>query len=367
MRRAHARIATQCFTVLAGCFATSAAMAQEQEKLNVAPPQQSLPGQDPFSGFTYDVIVSTDDGKAKTDFSYSGYLTSLKRRPSDSRRNDLTWKGGISIPIGGKTDLFSKGTLDNLANGTKFSIGTTLLSISSNPTAFGNSAFVMLWQQAVEQCKKNAGLDQAKLTACQSLTPREGDVRTYAPWLELQMNRALYKSFWTLSAEVSVAVARYSLIEPETLNERKDNKTGYSAKITFSKYFADAVSRFRLEAEYSDAPDKANTTIICKPTVVIPADDCKTGSINFPERKDALILRGGYARYFPFRTGKAGIGVELTGSKDALSKDWAIEAPVYLTIPGITQISPGIKASYASKSGENDFVASVFVKTAFSL
>jgi hypothetical protein len=68
----------------------------------------------------------------------------------------------------------------------------------------------------------------------------------------------------------------------------------------------------------------------------------------------------------PFRNGKAGIGVELLGSKGVLSEDWAVEAPVYVTFPGTTLISPGVKVSCGSKDGEKDLTANLFVKSTFS-
>lgn len=330
------------------------------------PPKQSLPGQDPFSGFAANFVVSTEEGKASTDLSYAGFFAPRTMMQGAARRNDLAWNLGLSIPVGGESDLLSRGTLDNLGNGLKFSAGITLLSFQSNPTAIASPGFLVLMQQARAQCARDAGADQTKVEACAALRPAESEIRTHTPWLTLQMNRALFGSFWTLGTEGAVSVARYSYIETPNLTELENHKLGYSGKIVFNNYFSDAVSKLTAELEYSDAPESVESTIICKPIVTVPADDCKSGAPKPPSRKEALVFRGGYARYFPFRTGNAGIGVQLTASKDILSDDWAIEVPVYLTIPGVTQVSPGVKASYGSIAGKTDFTANIFIRTSFS-
>ncbi|WP_194954905.1 hypothetical protein [Sphingopyxis solisilvae] len=330
-------------------------------------PHAGTPTSDPFSGFSTELDVSTEEGKAKTSFNISGYFQPDSRQPSEgSRRNDVTWNAGLSIPIGGKSDLLDKSTLGSLGDGTKLSAGVALLSFRSDPAAIGNPAFLALMEQARAQCVDDAKADATKIAECKALLPSESVVRQHAPWLELQMNRALYGDFWTLGAEGAVSVARYKFITLPNLDEEKDRELGYSAKILFNYYPRDAVSKFKIEAEYSDEAKASDATILCKPVVVTPAEDCKSGAPSGPTREDALVLRTGYARYFPFRTGKAGIGVELTASKDVLSKDWAVEAPVYLTIPGTKLISPGVKIGYGSKDGEEDFLLNLFIKTAFS-
>lgn len=361
----HARTAAAILASLLATVTSSNAVAQGPTPQG--PPNSGTPSEDPFSGFSTALDISTEESKAKSSFSLSGFFSGKRVDGAEAGpRLDKSWKVSLSIPIGGKSDLLDKGTLASLGDGTKLSAGITLLSFRPNPSAIANRGFLDLMEQAKHQCSLDAGSDEDKKQACEKLLPAENVIRTYTPWLTLQMNRALYSGFWTLGAEGAVSVARYSHIEAATLDEKKDRELGYSGKLAFNYYFPDAVSKFKLEGEYSDAAKAAKSTVVCKPDVVTPADDCKPGAATGPTREDALIVRTGYARYFPFRTGKAGIGVELLGSKDVLSADWAVEVPVYVTFPGTTLISPGVKVSYGSKDGEKDLTANLFVKTAFS-
>jgi hypothetical protein len=322
---------------------------------------------DPFRGASSSIEISTDEKKAKAEFGYAGYLAGRgSPSPSGGRRLDISWNVGLSLPIGGKSDIIDKGTLEKLGDGTKFSGGLTLLNATSSPDSIYEDSVTRLMIQA---CRAEAGNDPEKNKECDSWKSqrnREGYLRDHAPWLGLQLNRALYGSFWTLEAEGAVSLARYKYVDVSTLEDRKQSINGYSATAIFAFYPRDAVSKFKVEAEYSSAGKSVDATIVCKTVVVSPADDCKFGAANSPERDNALVIRSGYARYFPFRTGDAGIGLELTGSKDLLSDDWAVQLPIYVTIPGISDVSPGMKASYGSEDGANDFTVNIFIKSTFS-
>ncbi len=343
-----------------GFLGSTAAHAQDRP---TPPPTASQRADDPFVGISYSVDVSDEDSEASV--SVSGYFA----RPMPSgdgtaaARTDISWKVGVEIPVGGSDNVLDRATLDKLGDGTKLSASLNFLHFQNDPSRLGSPDFLELMRVAAEECRKNAKTE-AELTACTPVGPSESYILKHTLWARLAMNRALYSGYWSAGMKGAVSLKRYNWVDQGTLAENKASPSGYSATVWGVYYPSDAVSAWKLEGEYSSALDQADPEVICKTVIVTPKDDCVKAAPSGPVRKDALVIRGEYRRYVPFRSGKGGIGAAITGSVDTLTGDYGIELPVYLTIPGVEAVTPGVKVGYSSK--EDDVTVALFIKTSFS-
>lgn len=326
-------------------------------------PAASQRDDDPLAGISLSLDVAEEE--SKTNVSIAGYFTkpSLDQMAIPGRRTAMGWKLGLEVPIGGSDDVLDSATLDKLGDGTKLSGSITLLSYSADPTRIDRPPFKKLMEQAKAKCLAEKEPDAAAST-CDSVGPSPDYIRKHNPSARLAMNRALYGSYWTAGLKGSVSLKRFTWVTSGTLAENTASPSGYSATLWGVYYPSDAVSAWKLEAEYSSAPKQSDPEIICKTVVANPNIDCVSASANAPIRKDALVLRGEYRRFFPFGGGDGGIGMALTGSIDTLTGDYGIEVPVFLSIPGTSVVAPGLKFGYSSK--DDDFGVSLFIKTSFS-
>ena len=328
----------------------------------VQPPAASGRGDDPLSGISFSLDVSEEESKAGA--SIAGFFT--KPTPDDrtnpGRRTSLGWKLGIDVPIGGTDDLLDRATLDKLGQGTKLSGAITFLSYKSDPAKLGSPEFIALMDRAAQVCRDKAKTDQER-AGCAYYGPSPSFVLKHLPSGQLAMQRALFSGYWSGGLKGSASFKRYDWVSAGTLAKNNSKPTAYSAAAWVVYYPSDAVSAFKIEGEYASAPEQADEEIICKTVVVTPKDDCVKAAPSVPTREESLVVRGEYRRYFPFSSGKGGIGAALTGSVDTLSGDYGVELPIYLTLPQTTDVLPGIKFGYSSK--KDDFTVSLFLKTSF--
>ncbi len=354
-RRTHARLIGLLLAAL-----PSAALAQGDPNPLPAASQRA---DDPLSGISLSLDVAEEESKAGA--SIAGYFTkpSLEEMSAPGQRIAVGWKLGIEVPIGGSDDVLEGATLDKLGDGTKLSGSVTFLGYRADPTRVDRKEFKALMVKAKERCLANAETD-AERAGCNYVGPSPDYIRKHDPSAVLAMNRVLYGGFWTAGLKGSVSLKRYSWISTGTLDKNTASPSGYSATLYGVYYPADAVSAWKLEAEYASAPKQADPEIICKAVIANPNTDCVSAPASAPIREDALILRGEYRRFFPFGDGKGSIGAALTGSVDVLTGDYGFELPIYLSIPGTSAIAPGIKVGYASK--DDEFGVSLFIKTSFS-
>ena len=302
--------------------------------------------------------------ESKSGASIAGFFTkpTPEERSNPGRRNSLGWKLAIDVPIGGTDDLLDRATLDKLGEGTKLSGAITFLSYKSDPGKIGSPEFMAVMDLAAQACRAKAKTDK-DLAACNYYGPSPSFITTNFPSAQLAMQRALFSGYWSGRLKGSVSFKSYDWISAGTLAKNNSKPTGYSATAWLVYYPSDAVSAWKFESEYASAPEQADEVIICKTVVVTPNDDCVKAAPSAPTRKDSLIVRGEYRRYFPFSSGKGGIGAAVTGSLDTLSGDYSFEVPVYFTLPQTTDVLPGIKFGYRSK--KDDFTVSLFIKTSF--
>ena len=345
---------------------TAAAMtlpvAANAQTVPTQPPAASGRSDDPLSGVSFSLDVSEEESKAGV--SIAGFFTkpTPAERSSPGQRTSIGWKLDIDVPIGGTDDLLDRATLDKLGQGTKLSGAITFLSYRSDPSRLRSPEFINLMDRAAQACHDKAESDPER-AVCAYVGPSPSFVLKYIPSARLAMQRALFSGYWSGGLKGSASFKRYDWISAGSLAKNSSKPTGYSATAWLVYYPSDAASAFKLESEYSNAPEQADEEVICKTVVFTPKDDCVNGAPSAPTRKESLVVRGEYRRYFPFSNGKGGVGAALTGSFDTLNGDYGFELPVYLTLPNTTDVLPGIKFGYSSK--KDDFTISLFLKTSF--
>lgn len=348
-------------TSLAAVFLTMPVCASAQST-PTQPPAASGRGDDPLSGISFSLDVSEEESKSGA--SISGFFAKPipEERSNPGRRTSLGWKLAIDVPIGGTDDLLDRATLDKLGQGTKLSGAITFLSYKSDPGKLGSPEFIALMDRAAQACRDKAESEQER-TGCAYYGPSPSFVLKHLPSAQLAMQRALFSGYWSGGLKGSASFKRYDWVSAGTLAKNSSKPTGYSATAWAVYYPSDAVSAWKIETEYASAPEQMDEVIICKTVVVTPNLDCVKAAPSAPTRKDSLVVRGEYRRYFPFSSGKGGIGAALTGSLDTLSGDYGFELPVYFTLSQTTDVLPGIKLGYSSK--KDDFTVSLFIKTSF--
>lgn len=341
------------------------AISQRADAAPAVPPAPSGRDDDPTSALSYSIDIAPDEAKAQA--SIGGYFVADNRSSNEeTNRTDVAWKLGISVPVSGEDNVLERATLDKLGNGTKLSGQVSLLKYHFDFDKLNSAPFKRLMVAAITECARKAQeiADADEEKRCNDALPAESFILRHTPAARLAMNRSLYSGFWNLGARGSVSFDRFSFVTPVTLDEQKDREIGYSATGWVTYYPSDAVSAWKLEAEYSDAPEAADDQIVCKAVVVNPNDDCVKAAAAGPLREQALVFRGEYRRFFPFRSGNGGIGTAITGSVDALDGEYGFELPIYFSIPGQNIVAPGVKFGYASK--EDDFTFALFLKSEFS-
>ena len=349
--------------LLAGCsFAATLATPAKAQVAPTPPPTASRSSDDFLKGITFSLDVSEGESKAGVALSGTFAKPSLANISEPGQRTSLSWKVGIEVPVGGSDDLLDRATLGKLSNGTKISASLDFLHYTSDPRRLGEQPFMALMADAADACRKAAKTDAEKVP-CAYYGPSPDFVLQYMPGARLKIHRALFAPYWKAGVKTSIAFNKIDWITPGAFTQNSSKPVGYSATVWVVQFEGNAVGAWKLEGEYSSGPKKADSQVVCRTVVVNPVNDCAFASPAAPVRKDALVARGEYRRFFPFANGKGGIGAAVTVSVDALSRDVGVEVPVFLTHPLIANIAPGLKLGYTTK--EDDFTISFFIKTTF--
>jgi hypothetical protein len=336
-----------------------------------APPAPSGRFDNPLKGYDFALDISEEESKAQLNV--GGYILpppKLKKSDDDNvtklpviARNDLTWKAGIELPLGGADNVLDDATLDALGDGPKLSGSVNILSYRFDPNILSSEKFDSLMERARSACVQQAKGNEADLRYCRQADKAENFILTYLPSARLELNRIAFAGYSSYSVRASLGANRFKYVTPLTLDKNRQTKASYSFAGTAVYYPSDAVSAWKIEAEYANAYDAEDETILCKAIVVDSNKDCVQASGAAPAKKETLVLRGEYRRFFPFANGKGGIGMALTSSLDTLSDDVGFELPVYWSLPGEMPVAPGIKFGYTTE--KKDFTVSLFLKTAF--
>lgn len=347
------------------------AWSQQGSVDRYGPPAPSDRFDTAHSGISTSIDIS--EKKSEASASIAGWFA--KNTVNDGTKFEqkaFVWKLGVDVPVGGSDDLFKDSTLDALSDGVKISGGITFAQYRNDLGNLTSPNYRKLLAEAQSVCEASAVGDADKTISCGEDARRgsEDFVRAHLHNADLRLARALNTSFYTIGVKGSVGFDKYDYVSAGTLSEHKDSRSSYALALTGVYFPADAVSAWKLEAEYAKAYTSIDKQIVCKTIVVTPQADCTYASPTGPDSEESLTVRGEYRRFFPLADGKSGIGVAPMASVDTLSSNIGFELPVYYTIGRDAPVSPGIKLGYtkerdATGKSEEELTLSLFIKTSF--
>ena len=322
-----------------------------------APPDRSADVLNPFSA---SLDVSEEDSELTLSVSTK---PTFKRAIYGESQRVIRRSFGVdfSLPLGGKDDLTNKATLDGLSNGAAIK-GKFVLFGASATDNMDAPAFLNMHRIAKQKCLDEAGADEEKKKVCKQ-DPLTDFTVEWSGFSEASVNRAVLSPAWSLVLEATVGWNDFKSIEAITLRDLSKNKMQYAFGGTYTYFPKDALTTLSFGAEYERSYKAVDDTVVCKPVVVNPSDDCKKGAAAAPKLDRSLILKAEARRLFPLGPGRGELGIAPIASFDALDNEYGLELPLYWIPAGDSPILPGIKVGYSSD--DRDVTFGAFLKTSF--
>lgn len=328
---------------------------------NLAPPAPAGRTDSFLRGVAFDLEVGDEESQASAQI--GGYSTRNVFSEGSTRQLGQTWALKLSVPFGGTDDLTSRASLDALTNGPKLTATYSIFGFRSGARNLTSPRFRSLMDQARASCERQAD-DQAAIDACRNAPPNPAFARRHLPGRTAEINRSLFSGIWRLGAEGAVSVNRFDFIDVATLEERDETKAQFSAALFGAYYPSDGMSAWIGRVEYQNAYEAGDASIICRPVVVDPADDCVQGVPTPPENVERLNLSVEHRRIFDTGWRHGSFAISPQATLDALSEEFELEFPVYFVPRGDWPVAPGFSVTYSSEKDEVDF--GLFLRSTFS-
>ncbi len=262
------------------------------------------------------VELSVNNDKPEITLAFGRRLAATRTVGDDgftAHFNQISWDLSASAPFGGKDDLSDPQTLDKLSNGSSVTFNLSQFSFS-NSDASGS--------------------------------PRQTGA-------------------WQVGGEATLGFNSFDYRDPGTLAEQSDDETQYSAGLFIAYYPSDFRSMISVGAKYQYAFEAQDEVILCKPVVLVPADDCSKSPPGPPTQLDGMLFNLEYRRTFDIGLQFGELAVSPVVTYDENSDDFGIELPIYLVPSAKSAVLPGIRIGYSSETDETTF--GVFLKSSFSL
>lgn len=279
----------------------------------------------------------------------------------------------ISAPLSTSGTQSDIGTLDGFINSSKLRIQLSryIRTASFAPDAPGYDALVA---EGRSRCRAMLS-KTASECAVQIITSQF--FNTYAPDLEtafLGMSHMTAgpktRPDWSAIAfgiEGSVGYKNYKYILPGPARGTDTDRVPFGAKL-FLSYLPD-VRRNAITGgiEFQRSFKEGTSGALCPVAIPSAEISCLTGALSAPTRNNKLILSGEYRHRWVFKEDSfiPMLGISGQLSYDALNDDFGVDVPIYLAGDSKGLLSGGVRFGYRTKG--DDFVAGVFVGTAFTL
>lgn len=225
--------------------------------------------------------------------------------------NQFSWNASFSAPIGGQDDLTAAQTLDKLSNGSTVTLSLFRFSFS------------------------NRDVGDPSLTGA-----------------------------WQFGGDATVGFNNFDYRDPLTLAEHTDEETPYAIGAFVAYYPANSRSMVSGGIRFQHAFEAQDEVILCRPVVIVPANDCAHAPPGPPEMTEGFVLNMEYRRTFDLGWSFADLAISPIAAYSESDGDIGIELPIYLLPHAKWPILPGIKFGYSSDEDEMTF--GFFLKSSFS-
>jgi hypothetical protein len=200
--------------------------------------------------------------------------------------------------------------------------------------------------------------------ACEA--PRDPDFALkYSDASRSDIARALFAPMWRVGLKGSVGVKRFEFIELGTLAARDPSRPQFGASVFGALYLPGGTSAFLVNAEYQNGFEAPKEALVCKPVVVNPDKDCVTGVPGGPHNVERWNLSVEFRNVFELPKLPFDVAISPKATYDAHSDEFAAQFPIYFLPRKASNFSPGVSATYSSKTGKVGYA--IFMRTSFTL
>ncbi|MDB5581947.1 MAG: hypothetical protein JWR80_7123 [Bradyrhizobium sp.] len=284
----------------------------------------------------------------------------LRGRPAGWAHYD-TWSVTGSAPLGkARTDL---GTLDGFTSGAKLKVNLSRFQVMiAHPEKTARGKEIMA--QARAECTRNKG------EACDASIAGDEFIRT---WLGKTVQTEYLKlafpaSFsWAYGAEGSIGYTKYNFLDAAGTSTPA-KRVPWGAKGFVSLLPGGSLTSWTGAIEFQRTFKEKDVVAVCTALAATPVT-CPTGPGGLPVRTDKLLGSVEYRHLFDLsETGfLRSLGLSVLATYDAENNDYGVDVPIYLLPNDKGQMIGGVRFGYTSTKDGHDFVAGIFVGTAFSL
>lgn len=309
------------------------------------------------------IALEVSEKKSELSLGYGG---SRMRRASEgavTRINRRSWQVGLELPIGGGDNLLSQSTIDALEDGPAVS-GTVNWFATRSEDRLDQPPFQEIMSLAIQKCKDDPA-HKMTTEACERerRQPSTRFAMKYSGLSEGAINRTLLYPGRLGGIEVRAGWNKFEFRLPSTLEENSRVKPQFSLRAYAGYIPSDALRMISGSIEYQNAFEAADETILCKPVVANPSDDCVKASPAAPRNVEKLLLAADYRQVLGEIGAIGELAISPKGTFDALSNEWELDLPLYFKPRNGFGLLPGVRATY--NSDKSDVTFSVFLKQSF--
>lgn len=167
--------------------------------------------------------------------------------------------------------------------------------------------------------------------------------------------------------ELSVGYKKFNFLNAAPARKSEATRVPIGGKVFYS--FLPDVRRNAVTGglEYQRVFKDATAGALCPAAAAGSELLCLTGPIGGPKRDEKLLLSLDYRHKIVIGETSLipAIGISAMGTYDALNDEFGVDVPIYLVSDGKSGLTGGIRFGYTTS--DKEFIAGVFVGTAFSL
>lgn len=281
-----------------------------------------------------------------------------------------TWTITASAPIDKKGGDTALATLDSFTDSSTLKVGIAKLYLTL-PNLLTDPERIAIEDAAIAACSAAAKNEAGKST-CLETAVDEDFIRA---WLPNKVKRyaeinAAQRSGWGFGLEGTVGYRRFSFLDSATLTMVSSDRVPWGVRV-FGTWLPRTSLAFTASAAYQRAYEEKSLTILCPAVATEPTIACLTGADGQPVRRNKVLLALDGRKLFDLSQTSLANGVidrfaiapQFTW--DANNKDVGFDFPIYLVPDDKGNLIGGIRLGY--RSGDNGFIAGVFVGGAFDL